>query len=287
MGNFNSVATCANAAINPTGTPAAGKLAQFSGPTTITNGDLTGDVTTSGTLATTLTNSGVTPGTYTNANMTVDAKGRVTSASNGGGGGGGLFSQILSATPTSSTTGFTTWVNQGSTATVTDSATGILLQDLTSGGSTVLRLRAKNAPSAPYSAIALFAMNLQPATSFSGFVFGWYDGSNKLQVVNFQFQGSSLDLGVVSYSNPTTYVAMNYGQVQWFGGQLVWLRLQDDGTNISYSYSIDGVGWIVLYKMAKSSGYLGTSGYSQIAFGVAPQNAGAGVSLLSYRETSP
>lgn len=71
--------------VTTTGSPASGNLTKFSGATSITNADLTGDVTTSGTVATTLANSGVSAGTYGSTVkipvITVDAKGRATALS--------------------------------------------------------------------------------------------------------------------------------------------------------------------------------------------------------------
>lgn len=72
--------------VTTTGSPASGNLTKFSGSTSITDGDLSGDVSTSGTLVTTLAASGVSAGTYGDSThvpqVTVDTKGRVTAASN-------------------------------------------------------------------------------------------------------------------------------------------------------------------------------------------------------------
>lgn len=78
----------------PAGSAAAGKFLKADGTFSVPAGtginQLTGDVTAgpgTGSQAATLANTAVTAGSYTSANITVDAKGRLTSAANGSGAG--------------------------------------------------------------------------------------------------------------------------------------------------------------------------------------------------------
>lgn len=66
--------------VSTTGSPANGNLTKFTGATTISNADLTGDITTSGALATTLATVNSNVGTF--LSTTVNAKGLVTAAAN-------------------------------------------------------------------------------------------------------------------------------------------------------------------------------------------------------------
>ena len=85
---------------------ATGATANTGTVTSVSGGTgLTGTVTTSGSLS--LSNSGVSAGTYTNATVTVDATGRVTSASSGS--SGSSLNVIAKGIATSSGFGGNTW----------------------------------------------------------------------------------------------------------------------------------------------------------------------------------
>ncbi len=197
---------------------------------------------------------------------------------------GDLYRQVMSATPTAAMTGLGNWLNQGS-AVVSDSAVGICIDAPTSGTSANVSGRYAAAPTAPYKITALIAAT-RNSTNYSGVGIGWYDGTNKLQTLQYMINNGSAPVLVVNqYNSPTSASANNAVSSANVFSQPIWLQIADDGTTVSFLFSEDGANFLSLYSVAKSSGFLGASGYSNVIFFVNPQGGRTLGTLLSWTQS--
>jgi hypothetical protein len=161
----------------------------------------------------------------------------------GGGSGGGGFWDISAGVPPA--TDFTS-VNLQSGTTFGESAGKALwLKGVNNG----LQYIHTPAPTPPYRVMMLVQTMFIGGDSWP--FFGWRDtGSTKFQMMLLPRADNA---NVQAYDSQT--------DMQWIG-------LEDDGTNFKFQFSIDGVNVINLYSAAKSGGFLGSSGYDNILFGV-------------------
>jgi hypothetical protein len=213
-----------------------------------------------------------------------NAAGNITIAATGTGAGAGLYRDRLSATPTSASTGLTTWLNQG-TSTVADSAVGVALEAPTSGTSVNLVARYKAAPSTPYTITALIAATRNSSNS-NGVGIGWYDGTNKLHVLNYALNNllNTPLIQVSRYSTPTAFSAADYNSATNVFPQPIWLRIADDGTNVSFAFSQDGYNFLQVFTTTKAAGYLGATGYGNVALFVDPRASRTIGTIMSWTE---
>lgn len=220
------------------------------------------------------------------AGITVtNSAGGISIASSGGGSGNGLYQPVMSAVPTSTSTGLTTSVNLG-TATATNGLTGYTICGPTNANQHEGKTKA--APGGAYAVdVALQSLTTTNGGSGGfGAQFGWYDGT-KLQIFMVGVNNSSIAaLSVLDYATVSTGGAANvrYSAAGMGGTDVKFLRIKDDGTNIFFQIAPSGdySNAQTLYTVAKASGYL--ANYNTIWFGIQPNDAAICGTLMSYAE---
>ena len=293
MGNFNALKDCVDGAVKPSGTPAAGNLATFSGSLTITNGNLSGDCTTSGTLAVTCTKTngtsfgplatgtdaaqltGTIPVTRfdngTNADSSHFLRGDgVWAPASGGSGGGNWWAGF---TPHAADFG-TAFTGSGSNATITDDGAigAVLKANNASTGGWVTRGWGKAVPSSgSWSVKARLTANIYNANYVGAGLYLFETGTSK-------YAANALVYDATLYADPNNGTLTGFGARgnRYPNGNVLWARIDYDGsTNYTFYISQDGKNWLTTRVIAKTSMF--TTAATHIGLGVTIQNGGTDV----------
>ena len=189
--------------------------------------------------------------------------------------------------PSQTNTGLTTNINLGSgesATTIINSSVGICLKTTAPpGGGNVVAVAAV-APSTPYTITAQIAQTTT-GNATCGVGIGWVNGSNAFHVFSLV---SNSNWEIAKWSSPTSYAGNSAtgGPISAQGSRSFWMSIGDDGTNVSFGLSMDGENFYTVYSVAKSSGYLGASGYTNVCFFEQAQGQ-ANLSTLMSWDVSP
>lgn len=334
--------------VTTTGSPTSGNLTKFSGASSITNGDLSGDVTTSGTLTTTVgkvngisysaTAAAHSVEVITTANTTATAKVIPDCTDTGGnhlnftqstdafscgtsGSGGTTTSQgTYASLPGTCTTGdlylmtdsyydmtrcsaSNTWsyflrgkqitlpgaasgytvINGGSgSAAAADSKGGVTLS--TTSDVVGIEAAVKAVPSAPYTKTLVLSVSaFRPGSGTSNVGCGvlWTNGtttSSSVQWLRVLAENSSVSTYSTQVVRYTSFAfAGGAADANLIGtvitGEYLYMRLQDDNTNRKFLISGDGVNFVQIYSVSRTSPFTPT----HYGFGCGVQNSGTGI----------
>lgn len=213
--------------------------------------------------------------------ITVAADGTISST-----GGSGLSFLAPITKPTLSTLNMPLALNQTGTFVASNQSNGVCLIDTLATGSEHLEGIMQTYPSVPFTATAM----IMPTPRGANFTLAGFAAAasltGKLQFFGGRWSNGAWTISQLQYTSPTAYggaTVVTSGTLSSFG----WLRYSDDGTNITMSASADGILWSTVYTVAKSSSWLGASGYGYFGLIIDPTGSPVGMSVLSYVMSAP
>lgn len=171
------------------------------------------------------------------------------------------------------TTSDFSWVNQG-TATVTDQ-NGTIIIDAPAASGENCRVQVRTAPATTYSVIAAFQhCGLGETSSAQNFGLCLRQStSGKFYGLAYGANGSGANAfasAVYKFTNATTFSTNLLARTSNLHRMpYLWMKMTDDGTNLLFSMSSDGVNWIQIASEARGSFMTlngGVTGPDQVGF---------------------
>src|SRR3990170_3103366 len=120
-----------------------------------------------------------------------------------------------------------------------------------------VRARIKSAPATPYTITAAF-LQMRPEVDFAACGLLFRQSSDGKLVTGALIWDSTLTgsgdsaIRAVKYTNPTTFSANYTNTLPVSPGNLVFIRIADDGVNRITSYSADGQHWTTVHSVGRT-----------------------------------
>ena len=184
-------------------------------------------------------------------------------------------------------------VNQG-TSTLTTLSGSLLLTAFPDGTANNRHLYVQNAPATPYTLTVGMILNIWPAPNptMGGLCFRESSTGKFVEFITY-FTNNSNHFATDKATAPNgSFTGYDDGAVQpgWSTQGIIWLRIRDDGTNLSWFWSQDGVSFQPWLSVRPRTDFL-ASGPNQIGLLVQSLDTTAGrfvyMNVLSWQVTSP